>query len=286
MAVMLFDGVAYGMLLFLISVGLSVTLGLMRFVNLAHGAFAMIGGYALIVSMNRFGLPFWAGLVAAFVVTGAVAALLERVLFRRLYRANALDQVLLSIGVIYVLVAAATYWFGPGVRTVTLPASLGGQLDFAGQAFSRYRLFTIVLALVLTFALGWAIAGTRYGAQVRAAVDRQQTANALGVRVDLLFSLTFAMGCGLAGLGGALGIDLLNLDPGFPLKYLVYFLLVVCVGGAGSIVGPLLAALVIGVVDVLAKYYVPSSGAFVIYLLMVVMLLVRPHGLIPRRGAA
>lgn len=286
MEVMLFDGVAYGMLLFLVSVGLSVTLGLMRFVNLAHGAFAMIGGYALVVSMNRFGLSFWGGLVVAFVAAGLAGAVLERLLFRRLYGAGALDQVLLSIGVVYVLIAGATWWFGPGVQSVALPAYLDGNATVAGLTLSRYRLFLIAAALLVTLVSGWVVARTRYGAQVRAAVDRRHTAGALGVHVDRLFLATFSAGSALAGLGGALGINLLDLDPAFALKYLVYFLLVVCVGGAGTLSGPFVAALLVGVVDVLGKYYLPSLGAFLIYLLMVAMLIVRPAGLIPRRGAA
>ena len=286
MLIVLFDGIAYGMLLFLISVGLSVTLGLMRFVNLAHGAFAMIGGYVLFVATARLGLSFWTGLLASFVITGVVAGLLEWLLFRRLYARGALDQVLLSIGLIFMLVAGASFVFGPTLKTIVVPAFLDGQLRVGDSEVGRYRLFMIAVGLVLTLVLGWVITRTRYGAQVRAAVDRQQTANALGIRVNRLFALTFSVGSGLAGLGGALGVNILGLDPAFPLKYLVYFLLVVCVGGAGTITGPLVAAILIGLADVAGKYYLPSMGSFVVYLVMVLMLIVRPHGLIPQKGAA
>ncbi|WP_416052475.1 branched-chain amino acid ABC transporter permease [Cupriavidus basilensis] len=280
----LFDGLAYGCLLFLISVGLSVTMGLMNFVNLAHGAFAMLGGYVAVVLMTRAGVPFLATLPLAFAGAAAVGWVLERTLYRRLYRASHLDQVLFSIGLTFMAIAGATYVFGPGQQPVALPDFLLGQVHVAGLDLGAYRLFLIGVVVVITVALGWLVARTRFGAQVRAAVDNQQAARGLGINVERVFSLTFALGSGLAGLGGGLGIDVLGLDPSFPLKYMVYFLLVVAVGGAGTIRGPLVAALLLGVADVAGKYYVPAVGAFVIYALMVLLLVLFPAGLYGRRA--
>ncbi len=279
----LFDGIAYGSLLFLVSLGLSVTMGLMNFVNLAHGAFAMAGGYVCVVAMTRFGVPFLAALPLAFVTTAAIGALLERLLYRRLYGAAHLDQVLFSIGLTFMSIAAATYFFGSSQQPMRLPAFLRGQVSLGGVDFGIYRLFLIATVAVLTGVLGFLIARTRFGAQVRAAVDNAQAANGLGINVDRVFSVAFALGSGLAGLGGALGIEVLGLDSTFPLKFMVYFLLVVVVGGAGTIKGPLVAALLLGVLDVAGKYYVPQIGAFVIYAAMVVLIIAFPAGLFGRR---
>lgn len=279
-----FDGIAYGSLLFLVSVGLSITLGLMNFVNLAHGAFAMLGGYVCVLAMLRLGLPFLVTLPLAFVAAAAAGAALERVLYRRLYRASHLDQVLFSIGLTFMAIAVATYCFGPSQQPVRLPEFLQGQWRFFGLDFGVYRLFLIALVMLITTVLVVLVKRTRFGARVRAAVDDQNVARGVGIDVDRVFSLTFALGSGLAGLGGALGIDVLGLDPTFPLKYLVYFLLVVSVGGAGSIVGSLVAALVLGVFDVAGKYYVPEVGAFVIYALMVALLVLFPAGLYAKRA--
>lgn len=279
-----FDGVAYGSLLFLISVGLSVTMGLMNFVNLAHGAFAMMGGYLCIGLMGRFGVPFLATLPIVFVVIAAVGAVLEVTLYRRLYRASHLDQVLFTIGLTFMAVAACTRVWGPSQQPVELPPFLRGQVRLLGVDLGAYRIFLVGVVALLMTALGFAIARTRFGAQVRAAVDSPSTAAGMGMNVGLLFSATFAVGSGLAGLGGALGIDVLGLDPTFAIKYLVYFLLVVAVGGAGSLRGSLVAALLLGVADVAGKYYLPQAGAFILYGLMVVLLLLFPAGLHGRRA--
>jgi branched-chain amino acid transport system permease protein len=279
----LFDGIAYGSLLFIISIGLSVTMGLMNFVNLAHGAFAMLGGYACVVAMSRLGVPFLATLPLVFIISAVVGAVLERLLYRRLYRATHLDQVLFSIGLVFMSIAATTYVFGSQQQPVQLPSFLRGQVHVLGLDLGTYRLFLIGVVVVVTLALTWLIEFTRFGAQIRASVDNQPAAAGLGVNVERVFSLTFALGSGLAGLGGGLGIDVLGLEPTFPLKYMVYFLLVVAVGGAGTITGPLVAALILGVFDVSGKYYVPQVGSFIIYVLMVVMLILFPRGLMGRR---
>ncbi|QDF96361.1 branched-chain amino acid ABC transporter permease [Azoarcus sp. DD4] len=284
MGIVIFDGVAYGMLLFLIAVGLSITMGLMSFVNLAHGAFAMVGGYAAAVAMNRFGIGFFPALAISFAAAAAVGAILEFGLYRRLYRAHPLDQVLLSIGLVFVAIAVFTYFFGPTMQPFALPESLAGRVSLLGLEVGSYRLFLVVCGLLVLGCMLLLLNKTRYGAMVRAAVDNQRVARGTGIHVQRLFFLTFSLGCGLAGLGGALSLGVLGLEPSFPLKYLIFFLIVVCVGGAGTITGPFVAALLVGIVDVAGKYYLPEFGAFLIYVFMVITLLVRPNGLIPRKG--
>jgi branched-chain amino acid transport system permease protein len=278
-----FDGIAYGSLLFLISLGLSVTMGLMSFVNLAHGTFAMMGGFLCVELTRRADMPFLLTLPVVFVVVGLIGAALELLLYRRLYRRSHLDQVLFTIGLTFMAGAAATWFWGPSQQPVRLPGLLRGQITVLGIELGAYRLFLVAVGVAVTAALGLLVSRTRFGAQLRAAVDHRQAAMGVGVDVGLLFSFTFALGSGLAGLGGALAIDVLGLDPTFAIKYLVYFLVVVVVGGAGSLEGSLTAAVLLGVVDVAGKYYVPQIGSFIIYAAMVVLLVLFPAGLHGRR---
>jgi len=280
-----FDGLAAGMLLFLISVGLSVTLGLMNFVNLAHGAFAMLGGYTCALLLSRTGLPFLLAAPVAAATAALAGVVLERKLYRRLYTASHLDQVLFSIGLIFMSISAAHYFFGARQQPVVMPEFLRGQINLPGLDIGIYRLFLIVVGLCLAWGLQWMVSSTRFGAQLRAAVDNPRVARGLGINVDRIFTLTFALGSALAGLGGALGIEMLGLDPGFPVKYIVYFLIVVAVGGKGNIKGSLIASLMLGLFDVAGKYYLPQVGAFVIYAVMVAMLIVRPQGLFGHSAA-
>ena len=279
MLTILFDGIAYGMLLFVLAVGLAVTLGLMNFVNLAHGAFAMAGGYLTVVLMNRYGVPFLACLPAAFVATAIAGLVLERTLYSRVYGRPHLDHVLFSIGLVFMAVAAVDYALGSQQQVVRLPSWLQGRFDIEGIGIGRYRAFLIVVCGVLAVVLQLAVSRTRFGSRLRAAVDDRRVARGLGIPVKAIFATTFAVGSGLAGLGGALGAEILGLDPTFPLKFMIYFLIVVVVGGASSITGPLAAALILGIADVAGKYYVPQLGAFVIYTLMIAILIVRPQGL-------
>jgi branched-chain amino acid transport system permease protein len=279
----LFDGIAYGMLLFLLSVGLSVTLGMMNFVNLAHCSFAMLGGYVTVTLMNSLGWPFFATLPVAFVAAALCSVVLERLFFRRFYRASDLDQCLLTIGIVFVSIASAAYIYGTINQPVQLPAYLRSSINFAGLNFGVYRIFLIGIALLITITLVLTIENTRFGAQVRAAVNNQRMARGLGINVDGLFAVTFALGSGLAGLGGALAIDIVGLDPSFALTYLIYVLIVVSVGGLGSIWGSFAAAMLLGISDTAGKYYVPAIGAFLIYLVMIVLLMWRPNGLFGRR---
>ena len=280
MLTLLLDGVAYGMLLFVLSAGLAVTLGLMNFINLAHGAFAMLGGYVTALLMSRAGVPFLATLPLAFLIPALVGVVLERTLYRRLYGASPLDQVLFTIGLVLMAMPAANYLLGNQPQQINLPDFLHGRLEFQGVGIGIYRLFTIVLCGAIAAALQIFLVRTRFGAQLRAAVDDARVAAGLGVNVDLLFAVTFAVGSGLAGLGGALAADVVGgVDPSFPLKFLVIMLIVVTIGGANGILGALFGALLLGVLDVLGKYYAPSIGAFIIYAVMVATLVLRPNGL-------
>jgi branched-chain amino acid transport system permease protein len=281
----LFDGVAYGMLLFVLACGLAVTLGLMNFVNLAHGAFAMAGGYICAILVNRSGLPFFAALPIAFVASAAIGALLERSLYRHLYTRSHLDQVLFTIGLVFMSVTAVDYFMGSSQTFIHLPDYLQGQINLFGLGVGRYRLMIIVICGLLTVVLQMILSKTRFGSRLRAAVDDPRAASGLGINVPQVFALTFAFGCGLAGLGGALGAEILGLDPYFPLKFMIYFLIVVTVGGSSSITGPFLASLLLGIGDVAGKYYVPKLGAFVIYTMMIVILIWRPNGLFGRTAA-
>lgn len=281
----LFDGIASGLLLFLISVGLSVTLGLMNFINLAHGAFAMLGGYICTQLLGRFGVPFLLTLPIVVVVSALTGALLERTLYRRLYGASHLDQVLFSIGLVFMASSTAHYFFGTQQQPLVLPPYLRGQWTVWGIDIGVYRLFLIAVGLSIAVALQWMLAHTRIGMELRAAVDNPRVARGLGIDVDRIFTLALALGSALGGLGGALGVEALGMDPEFPVKYIVYFLIVVAVGGSGSIRGSLYASLIIGVADVLGKYYLPQVGAFVIYAVMVIALIVRPQGLYGRTTA-
>jgi len=285
MLTLLFDGIAYGMLLFVLAVGLAVTLGLMNFVNLAHGAFAMAGGYVTVLLMERAGVPFLATLPLAFMLPAVVGAVAERTLYRPMYKRPHLDHVLFSIGLVFMAVAAVDYLVGSQQQIITLPEFLQGRFEIGGVGIGRYRLFIVIVCLVLTAILQLVLARTRFGSRLRAAVDDPRVAAGLGINVNQVFSVTFAVGSGLAGLGGALGAEVLGLDPSFPLKFMIYFLIVVSVGGTTTITGPLLAALLLGIADVFGKYYVPKLGAFVVYTLMVVILFWRPQGLFGRAAS-
>ena len=288
MLTILFDGIAYGMLLFVLAVGLAVTMGLMNFINLAHGAFAMVGGYITVLLMQRFGVPFLVCLPLAFIGSALIGGLLERTLYRPMYHKPHLDQVLFSIGLTFMAVATADYFIGSTQQIVQLPEWLKGRSEFGEGAWmlgmGHYRLFIVIVCAALTIALQYILAKTRFGSRLRASVDDQRVAAGLGINVNVVFLSTFAVGSGLAGLGGALGAEVLGLDPTFPLKFMIYFLIVCAVGGTSSITGPLLAALLLGIADVAGKYYIPKMGAFIVYSLMIVILIWRPQGLFVRKG--
>jgi branched-chain amino acid transport system permease protein len=288
MLTLLFDGIAYGMLLFILAVGLAVTMGLMNFINLAHGAFAMAGGYITVLLMQRAGVPFLVCLPLAFAGSALLGGVLERTLYRPLYKKPHLDQVLFSIGLTFMAVASTDYFIGSSQQIIQLPEWLKGRTELGEGAWmlgmGHYRLFIIAVCAALTVALQYVLAKTRFGSRLRASVDDQRVAAGLGINVNVVFLTTFAVGSGLAGLGGALGAEVLGLDPSFPLKFMIYFLIVVAVGGTSSVTGPLLAALLLGVADVAGKYYIPKLGGFIVYSLMIAILIWRPQGLFVRQG--
>ena len=278
----LFHGTAFAMVLYIVSVGLSLTMGLMGFVNLAHGAFAMIGGYIAVTLMNTWQVPFAFALLAAFVAVALVSAILERTLYARLYRAGELEQVLFTIGLIFMAGAVVRQIFGPVPLPMHPPAILSGQLDLGFRSFPLYRAFLIVMSFVLIGILWFGVERTSFGARLRAAVDNRRMAESIGIDTSSLFTMTFALGSGLAALGGGLGADILAIYPGYAVEYLVYFLMVVAVGGLGSIRGPFVAALLLGIGDTACKYLVPEFGAFFLYAAMIGLLMWRPAGLFGR----
>lgn len=280
----LLGGLASGMVLFIVSVGLSVTMGLMGFVNLAHGGFAMLGGYVIALSMQHWGLPFGWALLLGFVAIAALSVVLERLFYSRLYRATELDQVLFTIGLVFVMTAAVTLGIGPNSQSVVLPDWLKGQTDLGFIQYRSYSLALIAAGTLLVLVLWLGFERTRFGATIRAAVDNRRMASSLGVDVGRLFTVTFAIGSGLAAVGGGLGAEILGLDPNYPLRYLVYFLIVVSVGGLGRVTGVFFAALLIGVLDFVLKIYFPKGGTIFIYVLTLILLLARPQGLFGKKG--
>jgi branched-chain amino acid transport system permease protein len=280
----LFNGIAYGMLLFIMSVGLSVTMGMMNFVNLAQVSFSMLGGYIMVAVTQSYGIPFLVSLPIAFVVVGVVSLAVERAIFRHFYGTDDLTQVLLTIGLVFMSIAIVTYFWGSTYQRVSVPSWLTGQQEIFGLTLERYRMFLVVVGGALAVVLVFGLERTRFGAIVRACVDNGRVARACGLNTDLVFTVTFAIGGGLAGLAGALSANLLGIDPNFPLRYLVYVLIVVSVGGMGTISGTLIAGLVLGIADVAGKYYVPTLGGLMIYVLTVIVMLWRPRGLLGRRA--
>jgi branched-chain amino acid transport system permease protein len=279
----LLGGLSAGTVLFIVSVGLSVTMGLMGFVNLAHGAFAMFGGYVIVLSMNRLHFGFAAALALGFVATAAISVVLERTLYRRLYRASELDQVLFTIGLIFIFIAGAIIVVGPESQTLQLPAALRGQINLGFLQYRTYSIFLIVIGFLIGFGISLAFERTRIGAQIRATVDNRRMVESLGINVDRLFTITFAFGSGMAGIGGGLGAEFLGLDPQYALKYLVYFLIAVSVGGLGSVMGVYYASLILGVLDFVLKLYLPKGGTIFIYALTILLLLWRPQGLFGKK---
>jgi branched-chain amino acid transport system permease protein len=278
----LFHGTAYAMILYIVSVGLSVTMGLMGFANLAHGVFAMAGGYVTVTLMNSYGVPFALALVVACVVVAAASAFLERTLYARLYNAGELEQVLFTIGLVFMATAAAKFVWGPLPQRMSVPAIFRTELNIGAVTFPAYRAFILVAGFVIVAALWLAIERTNFGARIRAAVDNRRMAQSLGINTGLLFTMTFALGSALAALGGGLGAEILAINPGYAFEHLVYFLIVVAVGGLGSIRGPFFAALLLGISDFACKYLIPEFGAFFIYVATFAVLLWRPQGLFGR----
>jgi branched-chain amino acid transport system permease protein len=272
------------MVLFIISVGLTVTMGLMRIVNLAHGAFAMIGGYLATMLLGA-GLPFFAAAIVAAALVGIVGAVAELAIYRPLYRKGELAQALMTFGFTFVVIAALTTAFGTGIRTLPVPPTLSGVVDIGFRTYPTYRLFLVAVGLVLALLLWLLIDRSSYGARLRAAVDNPRMASAVGIDVNLLFTVTFAGGCALAAFGGVIGAALLPIEPYYALRYLVLFLVVVGVGGIGNFKGSFVAAIALGIIDTGGKFLVPQAAAYMFYGAVLILLLLRPHGLMPAKSA-
>ena len=273
-------GLAFSMLLFIISVGLSITMGLMGFANLAHGSFAMAGGDIPVTLVNDKGVSFAVSLVIAFLVVALISIVFERVLYRHLYRRSEMDQVLLTIGIVFASIAAVTFIWGPLPKLIQTPDYLKGSADLVLVTIPKYQAFMIVAGATIVAALFYGLERTRIGAQIRAAVDNRRMAESCGINTGGIFTWTFALGSGMAALGGGLGIQILGgINPVFAFEYLVIFLIVVAVGGLGNIRGTFFAALVLGIIDFAGKFYFPEGGAFIIYAVTIAVLLIRPQGL-------
>jgi branched-chain amino acid transport system permease protein len=278
----LVDGLAYGMVLFVISVGLSVTLGVMRFVNLSHCAFAMIGGYCAALLTRELQWNFWVAVPLAVLATGVLGAVLEAIVLRHLYRRKELDQVLFTIGLTFVLIATTNALVGPQVQMVQLPSSLAGSVDLGFRTMPTQRLLVIGAGVAVALAAAWTVMRTRFGIWLRATVDNPGTASSLGIPIRQVQCMTFAAGAALAGLGGVLGAEVMPLEPYYALKYLVLVLVVVAVGGMGSIPGSLCAAILLGLIDTSSKYLASEWGNVFFFAAMAVLLAWRPNGLLKR----
>lgn len=282
---LLVSGIAYAMILFLMSVGLTITLGVMRIANLAHCGFAMIGGYIGFWLVTRGGLDLLSSLALAAAATMLLGAALERTIYRWVYASGELGQILMTIGLTFAMVASANLAYGSALHAMPLPLSLTQDMRLGAIAISAYRVFIIVVSTVIAGVL-WAILEyTNYGARLRAAVDNPRMARCVGIDVPRVFAGTFSVGCGLAGVAGFLGSPFLPLEPWYALEYLVPVLMIVAVGGHGSLKGSFYAALLLGIVDTFGRYYVPALGAFTIYLVVVALLLWRPYGVFARSAA-
>tara|TARA_R110002110_G_scaffold31590_3_gene111060 strand:- start:30931 stop:31803 length:873 start_codon:yes stop_codon:yes gene_type:complete len=284
LASILIDGFAYGMVLFMVSVGLTVTLGLMRFVNLAHGVFAMIGGYAAACLITMVGMPYALALVLAAVVAGIIAYGLEIAIVQRMYNRPELDQVLLTIGLVFVAIALAGIAFGNSLVPVPLPDMLRGATDLGFRVMPSQRIVAAVVGLLALAAIWLLFERTMFGIRLRATVDNARAAGELGINTRRVYAFAFSMGAALAGLGGVVGAELLPIEPYYPLKYLVLFLAVVAVGGPGSVFGSLVAALLLGTVETAGKYLAPGFATIGLYLVMLLVLSLRPDGLFKRQS--
>lgn len=276
------DALAYGMVLFVISIGLSVTMGLMKVVNLAHGAFAMIGGYVASYVTQQLGLHFGVAVVAAVGFCVLLAFPMERLLYRRIYGAPELNQVLMTIGITFIIIGVANWWMGPTLKTIALPDSLRGPVDIGFRSIAAHKLFAAAVGGAVAIGLWYLIERTAFGVKLRASVDDTAMAGALGIRTKIVYSVSFAIAIGLAALGGVVGAQLLPIEPYYALHYMVTFLVVVSVGGAGSIPGALVACLLLGAVKTTGSYLWPEFGNFFFYLAVIAIVSVFPNGLMGR----
>lgn len=277
-----FQALGYGSVLYLISVGLSVTLGLMGFINLAHGIFAMAGGYLAAVAVSDWGAPWFLMLLVAPLLVALAAAVLERAVFARLYGRSELEQVLFCIGLVFIAGALIRLGFGPTLRPMPVPAELRETVRLGGMGFYAYKLLVIGIGLGTALGLLFGLERTRAGAMIRAAVENRGMAESVGLRTGPIFTATFALGGALGALGGILGADVFGLNPAYGFDVLVYIQIVVAIAGLGTLRGSFLAALLIGLIQTLSAYYVPEMGTILLFLFVFLVLLLRPRGLFGR----
>ncbi len=279
------DALAYGMVLFIISIGLSVMLGLMRVVNLAHGAFAMVGGYFASYVTGQLGFGYGVAIAIAVVMSIVVLFPLEVLLYRRIYAASELTQVLMTIGITFVVIGLMNYAFGPTMKMIAVPDLISGPVDLGIRSVPAHRLFVIVCGVVIASGLWFMMEKTTFGIKLRATVDNPAMAAALGVRTEWIYASTFALAVALGAFGGVVGAEILPIEPYYALRYMVTFLVVVSIGGAGSILGALVASLGLGLIDTVGKYFIPNLGEFFFYFAVVIIVLVFPKGLLGRAHA-
>jgi branched-chain amino acid transport system permease protein len=277
-ATQLVNGLAYGVLLFLMSAGLSLIFGLMNVVNVAHGSFFMLGAFFALAIVQWTG-SFWLALALSWIPAMAIGVVMERLFIRRLYARGHLDQVLLTFGFTFVFVDLVRMVWGADIHQLPVPDVLSGVVAAGDVIIPKYRLFLIAFGGLVALLLWLFLERSRVGAMVRAGVDDAFTATGIGINVPLLFAAIFALGVGLAAVGGTVAGPILGLYPGMDIEILIPAFIVVVIGGMGSLRGAFVASLFVGLVDTFGKAYFPDAALFVIYLLMVVVLLTRPQGL-------
>jgi branched-subunit amino acid ABC-type transport system permease component len=284
--IQLTNGLVFSLLLFMLAAGLSLIFGLMDVVNLAHGTFYLLGGYVGLSIVGWVG-NFWLALLLAPLLVGGLGLLLEVTLLRRLYRRGHLDQVLFTFGAALIGADLMRWVWGGFVLTIPTPALLAGQVDLMGIAFPVYRLTMIAVGLAIAALLWLLIERTRVGAIVRAGVSDAQMVGALGIDVQKVFAGVFAVGCGLAALSGVAAAPIVNLYPGLDFEILILAMVVVVVGGLGTLKGAFWGSLLIGMADTFGKSSpVAQFSSFVIFVIMALVLLIRPAGLFGRSRIA
>src|SRR5215207_672187 len=280
------------MLLFLMAAGLTIIFGLMDFLNLAHGSFYMLGAYLAyqLADPQRFGLHFYLALVVAPLVVGGLALLLDRGVLRRVHRAGHLDQVLLTFGLALVVADLVRWTWGADIRSVPSPLELRGAMPLLDAAFPRYRLFVIAAGLLLAAGLWFVHQRTRLGALIRAGVDDKDMLAALGVNIGLISSLVFAGGAAIAAFAGVIAGPYVSLQPGMDFETLILSLLVVVIGGLGTLKGSFFGALLVGLTDTFGKavrlgdFVLADYSLMLVFVLMAAVLLLRPVGLFGRQA--
>ena len=275
------NGLSYGVLLFLLSVGLTLIFGMLDVINLAHGSFYMLGAYAGLATLAVTG-NFWLAVLAAPLAVGLIGALMERVCLRPLYRRSPLDQVLLTFGFIYLFEDVVKWIWGGKIRSIPPPEVFSGSVSFFGATVPSYRLFMIVFGLAMAMALWLLIERTRLGAIIRAGVFDAEMAAGMGINIDRVFTGVFAFGAALGGLSGVIAGPIQSASPPMGAGILIPALIVVVVGGLGSLKGSLVGSLIIGQAETFGKAWLPGSSMVIIYVVMALVVLFRPQGLFGR----